>query len=306
MTHRENPKKSPSTLRGRQGKGAVRRYEDACGTAHGLELIGDRWALLVLRELMLGPRRFSQLRNDLIGLSANVLTQRLSELEARGLLKRALLPPPASVPVYELTPWGQEAETIVVALGRWAARSPLHDPSLPISAVSFMLSLRATFDAVRARQIQARATLAMGDDVFGIRLERGELRMERGADAEAQVRFCGTPRQLAAVLHGMVPWSRVKETGGVLVEGDKQLARRLSALFPLPDKADAVSGAQALRATGRAERIGGIRARLACADSDPVVTAAFLASPTSPRACMVRRPASDPSAADQFWALAVM
>ena len=103
-----------------------------------------------------------------------------------------------------------------------------------------MLSLRATFDAVRARQLRARATLAMGDDVFGIRIERGELRMERGADDDAQVRFCGTPRQLAAVLHGMVPWGTVKEMGDVLVEGEKQLARRLSTLFPLPDKADAV------------------------------------------------------------------
>ena len=63
-----------------------RRYDDACGTAHGLELIGERWALLVLRELMLGPRRFSELRGDLPGISANVLTQRLDELEERGLV----------------------------------------------------------------------------------------------------------------------------------------------------------------------------------------------------------------------------
>jgi DNA-binding HxlR family transcriptional regulator len=241
VNHRERPAKSPSPQRGRQADGAARRYEDACGTAHGLDLIGDRWALLVLRELMLGPRRFSQLRNDLIGLSANVLTQRLAELEGRGLLRRALLPPPASVPVYELTPWGREAETIVVALGRWAARSPWHDPSLPISAVSLMLSLRATFDAVRAGDKKASATLAMGDDVFSMTLERGELRMERGTDVDAQVRFTGTPRQLAALLHGMVPWSTVEEAGEVLVEGDLRLARRLSAMFPLPDKADAAS-----------------------------------------------------------------
>ena len=119
---------------------AKRRYDDACGTAHALELIGERWALLVLRELMLGPRRFSELKADLPGISANVLTQRLTELERRRLVVRRKLPPPASVQVYEATPWGLEAEPIVQALGRWAARSPAHDPTLPISGVSVLLS----------------------------------------------------------------------------------------------------------------------------------------------------------------------
>ena len=89
-----------------------RRYDDACGTAHALELIGDRWTLLVLRELLLGARRFSQLRADLPGLSANVLTQRLAELEERGLVRRRTLPPPASAQVYEATDWGLEAEPV--------------------------------------------------------------------------------------------------------------------------------------------------------------------------------------------------
>ncbi len=99
-----------------------RRYDDSCGTAHALELIGDRWALLVMRELMLGPRRFSQLRADLPGISANVLAQRLGDLERTGLLERLKLPPPASMQVYGLTRWGYEAEPITQALGRWAAR----------------------------------------------------------------------------------------------------------------------------------------------------------------------------------------
>src|SRR5688572_14865527 len=113
-----------------------RRYDDACGTAHALDLIGERWALLVMRELMLGPKRFSDLKVDLPGISANVLTQRLEGLEAAGLLIRRRLPSPASAQVYELTPWGYEAEPIVQSLGKWAARSPAHDPTLPISATS--------------------------------------------------------------------------------------------------------------------------------------------------------------------------
>src|ERR671919_409087 len=100
-----------------------RHYEDACATAHAMDLVGERWALLVMRELMLGPKRFSDLRADLPGISANVLTQRLEGLEAAGIVVRRKLPPPASSQVYELTRWGYESEPIFQALGRWAARS---------------------------------------------------------------------------------------------------------------------------------------------------------------------------------------
>ncbi|MFT3965552.1 MAG: helix-turn-helix domain-containing protein, partial [Sphingobium sp.] len=126
---------------GRKGP-RKRGYQDACGMAHAMDLIGDRWALAIVRELMLGPRRFGDLRADLPGLSANVLTQRLAELEANAIVARRKLPPPANVQVYELTEWGYEAEPIIQELGRWAARSPGHDTSLPISGVSILLSLR--------------------------------------------------------------------------------------------------------------------------------------------------------------------
>ena len=106
-----------------------RPYDDACGTAHALELVGERWALLVARELMLGPRRFSDLRAALPGLSANVLTQKLAGLEDSGVIRRRRLEPPAGVQVYELTDWGLELEEALKVLGRWAARSPRHDPA---------------------------------------------------------------------------------------------------------------------------------------------------------------------------------
>ena len=107
-----------------------------------MDIIGERWALPVMRELMLGPRRFGELKASLRGISANVLTQRLEGLEATGVLKRSRLPPPASVQVYELTPWGYEAGPIFQAMGRWAVKSPTHDPTRPFSAVSLMLSFR--------------------------------------------------------------------------------------------------------------------------------------------------------------------
>src|SRR4028119_1343782 len=94
-----------------------RRYDDACAAAHGMDLIGERWAMPVIRELLMGPRRFSDLKKSLNGISANVLTQRLEGLEAAGILGRRKLPPPASVQVYELTPWGYEAAPLLPAPG---------------------------------------------------------------------------------------------------------------------------------------------------------------------------------------------
>src|SRR3954454_12004495 len=157
-----------------------RRYDDACGTAHALDLIGERWALLVMRELMLGPKRFSDIRADLPGISANTLTQRLEGLEAAGLLVRRRLPPPASAQVYELTPWGYEAEPIVQSLGKWAARSPAHDPTLPISATSIMLSFRTMFDPARAGDFRARVGFRLGAESFLGRIEEGRLEVARG------------------------------------------------------------------------------------------------------------------------------
>ena len=157
-----------------------RHYDDACATAHALDLVGERWALLVMRELMLGPKRFSDLRADLPGISANVLTQRLEGLEAEGIVVRRRLPPPAAAQVYELTPWGYESEPIFQALGRWAARSPTHDPSLPFSAVSLFLSFRTMFDPARAKGLRARIGFRFGAESFVVRIANGRLEVARG------------------------------------------------------------------------------------------------------------------------------
>ena len=210
-----------------------RRYDDACGTAHALELIGDRWTLLVLRELMLGGRRFSELRADLPGISANVLTQRLIELESRRLVARKRLPPPASVQVYQATEWGLEAEPIVQALGRWAARSPGHDPTLPLSGVSLMLSFGTMFDAERAKKLDARIGFRLGPDSYLARIRKGRFKVARGEAGAGDVLFTASPTAIAAVVYGGVP------LGSVQVEGDRQLAERFVKLFPLPAKVDA-------------------------------------------------------------------
>lgn len=210
---------------------AKRRYDDACGTAHGLELIGERWALLVLRELMLGPRRFSELRADLPGISANVLTQRLTELEQRGLVRKTRLPPPASVQVYEATEWGLEAEPFIQCLGRWAARSPGHDPTLPLSGVSILLSFRTMLDRARARGIDLSVGFRFGEDRYVGVLRDGEFQVARGEpDGACDLVFTGDPTALAAFVYGGASSDVIE------IDGEAALARRFAELFPLPEK----------------------------------------------------------------------
>jgi DNA-binding HxlR family transcriptional regulator len=207
-----------------------RWYDDACGTAMALELVGERWSLLIVRELMFGPRRFGELRAGLPGISANILTQRLEGLESSGILKRRKLPPPASVQVYELTPLGYSAETVIKELGRWAAQSPLHDPTLPLSAASLMLSFRTMLHAERAEGIDAVIGFWFGAEAFRAHLANGQIPITRGEAEDAVLTFTGTPTGLAAIVYGGAPLDSVE------VSGDLALARRFVTLFPLPAK----------------------------------------------------------------------
>ena len=207
-----------------------RRFEDACGLAHALELLGERWAMLVLRELAYGPRRFSELKADLQGISANVLTQRLTELESRGLVRKVRLPPPASVQVYEASEWGLEAVPTIAALGRWAARSPLHDPTLRMSHVSVIMSLQTLLSPELADGLDARIGFRFGEADYVTTLRQGRLEVERGEVSDCDVIFTGAPSAVAAVIHGGAPLQTIP------VEGDMALAMRFRTLFPLPPK----------------------------------------------------------------------
>jgi DNA-binding HxlR family transcriptional regulator len=207
-----------------------RRYDDACGLAHALELLGERWAMLVLRELAYGPRRFSEIKGDLQGISANVLTRRLTELEARGLVRKIKLPPPASVQVYEATAWGLEAIPMIASLGRWAARSPCHDPTRPMSHVSLIMSLQTLLSPALADGLRARIGFRLGEANYVTILHEGRLEVERRELADCDVVFIGSPSEVVAVIHGGAPLEMVR------VEGDTDLAKRFVTLFPLPPK----------------------------------------------------------------------
>ncbi|WP_210495295.1 winged helix-turn-helix transcriptional regulator [Microvirga antarctica] len=217
-----------------------RHYDDACAAAHALDLIGERWALLVMRELMMGPKRFNDLRSGLPGISANVLTQRLEGLEATGVVVRRKLPPPAAVQVYALSEWGYESEPIFQALGRWAARSPLHDPTLPFSAASLVLSLRTMIDPDLAQGLTACLGLRLGAETFRATFADNRIEIARGSVDDADVVFAGDARVVAGAIYGGQTISALETAGVLRIEGDRALAERFVRLFPLPPKAPLV------------------------------------------------------------------
>ncbi|MEH6683162.1 MAG: winged helix-turn-helix transcriptional regulator [Qipengyuania sp.] len=200
-----------------------------------MELVGERWALLVVRELMFGARRFSDLRARLPGISAKVLTERLAGLEEAGVLNRRKLPPPVSAQVYELTEWGYRAEPLVQELGRWAAMSSRHDPTLPLSPVSLMLSMRTMFDPAKAAGMQATIGFDIGGETFVARLADGALPIERADPgvAEAVFRAPGAP-VLACLLYGGVGADELERDAGLVIEGDRDLALAYADIFELP------------------------------------------------------------------------
>jgi DNA-binding HxlR family transcriptional regulator len=207
-----------------------RRYEDACGLAHAMELLGERWAMLVLRELAYGPRRFSELKADLTGISANVLAQRLIELEARSLVRKTKLAPPASIQVYEATEWGLEVVPLIASLGKWAARSPWHNPALRMSHVSVIMSFQTLISPELAAGLDARVGFQFGDVSYVTTIRDGRLEVERRPIENCDIVFSGTPSEIAAVVHGGAPLEIIE------VRGDMELAKRFRTLFPLPPK----------------------------------------------------------------------
>jgi len=212
-------------------------YRDACGAAFAMELIGERWSIPVIRELMLGGRRFSDIRASLPGISAKTLTERLDSLEAIGILTRSKSPPPASVQLYELTPWGRELEDVMQALGRWSVRSPMHNSQLPLTNISLMLSMRTMIDEDAAGDLEMWVEFVTGEDHFAGRLRGGNLAIHPASAPlpAPDLRFsASTAGEYLPVFYGKVPFTDPAMT--LKVEGDPALAQRFIDLFRLPPK----------------------------------------------------------------------
>jgi DNA-binding HxlR family transcriptional regulator len=203
----------------------MRSYGDRCGVARALDLVGDRWALLVVRELLLGPKRFTDLRVGLPNIGPDVLSQRLRELEDAGVVRRRTLPPPAGSRVYELTERGQELEPVVLALGRWGSQAPFPGGDARIGVDAFVIALKTLFDA--DADFEASVELRLGADRFHARAADGRLEVARGTADRPDATIEGEPGPLAAALWHGRPLTAT-------IEGDRELAERFLALFPAP------------------------------------------------------------------------
>jgi DNA-binding HxlR family transcriptional regulator len=184
----------------------MRTYGDRCGIARALDLVGERWALLVVRELLLGPKRFSDLRAGLPQIGPDVLTQRLRELEQAAIVRRGTLPPPAASRVYELTDRGRELEPAILALGRWGSQAPGPLGDAPLGPDAAMLALKTLFDPAAARDVNVSYEFRFGELRFHARVREGTLTIGRGPAEHPDAVIDTEPGTLAATLwHGHEP-----------------------------------------------------------------------------------------------------
>jgi DNA-binding HxlR family transcriptional regulator len=209
----------------------ARNYDDPCGVARALDVVGERWTLLVVRELLFGPKRFSDLARGLPGMSQNVLSQRLRELVGAGLVERRRMGPPVSGQVYELTERGAALRPVVIELARWGSRIPTTSRA-DLSADALALALLTTFDQHGAEDV--RLTLALGDDRFAAEITGGRLQIVRGEaerpDAEIRTDAAG----LRSVVFGGRALADAVASGDAEVKGDEEKAARFLAHFPRP------------------------------------------------------------------------
>ena len=211
-----------------------RDYFDGCAAAHALDLVGERWALLVVRELLLGPKRFTDLRTGLPYASPNVLSQRLRELEDAGVLRRRRLPPPAASAVYELTEWGHELEPVLQTLGRWASRSLPEAEHIGVD--SLVLSMRTMFSPERSQGVDDVVAFVLADQPFVARVHDGAFTMERGeVPSPAATVTAQAPGAWAAVLYTGHPLDSAISDGMITLSGDRAAVERLLDLFPMPE-----------------------------------------------------------------------
>lgn len=213
-----------------------RSYGEACRFAYALDLVGERWALLIVRELLLGPKRFTDLRASLPHASTNILSDRLRELEESAIIRHRKLPRPACSMVYELTEWGQELQPIVTQLGAWGARSPIPPESREIGPDSIALALHSLFDAEAAGELSATCNLQIGEEGFRVAIEGGRLDLRRGTGerADASLSFADAPA-MAAVLTGQLGLEDALASGALRLHGSKQIGKRFLRLFPMPE-----------------------------------------------------------------------
>jgi DNA-binding HxlR family transcriptional regulator len=204
-----------------------RSYGQLCPFAHALDLIGERWALLVVRELLLGAKRFSDLAEGLPGIGTNILSARLRELEAAGVIVRRRLPPPAGSRVYELTEWGRELEDVMMALGRWGAKSPAFGDSAAVVKPEWaVLALKALFPPEAVADVPSTIELRFGEDAYAIHVAHDGLDIRHTEATDPEVVISLDVMTLVGILRGALGPSQALKSGAVKLEGQRRAFER--------------------------------------------------------------------------------
>ncbi|GAA4258152.1 winged helix-turn-helix transcriptional regulator [Dactylosporangium darangshiense] len=215
----------------------ARTYDDPCGLARALNLVGDRWALLVVRELLLGPKRFGQLRRGLPGASQSMLTSRLTELEEAGVLRRSYFGPPTGAWAYELTGVGRDLEPALLALARWGSRTELSSTT-ELSVDALALAMRTTFAAAPAAGLTTRVALVLDGDPLLCEIAGGALRITRAEAPAAMLDADATVETTAATWRSLIfagaSLPAAEHDGSIEVRGDRRMVADMVTLFPRP------------------------------------------------------------------------
>lgn len=205
---------------------ARRTYDQHCALAHGLDVLGERWTLLVIRELLLGPQRFSDLESSLAGIGPNTLAARLRQMESDGLIHKRRLPPPAPATVYALTDLGAALEPVIIELGRWGRhRLPATIGHEAFRPGWLLLALKISFDPAHAADLDAVYELTVCDEPFTVRIHGGAIDVRRGNTSEADVAIRTDQATLLALANGTLSPGEATERGELHIEGDKQAAK---------------------------------------------------------------------------------
>jgi DNA-binding HxlR family transcriptional regulator len=211
---------------------ARRSYGQLCPIAHALDLVGERWTLLVVRELVLGPKRFTDLEDGLPGIGTNILSARLKQLEQIGVLQRRRLAPPAASWVYELTERGRELADIVLRLGRWGIGSPTFaDLDAPARAEWTILSLKARYNPDAASDAPTQIELRLGDDTFNLQHNVHQLTIERGTATDPDLVLALEPATFTALLRSELRPRDALANGVTILTGTTAAYERFLRLF---------------------------------------------------------------------------
>jgi DNA-binding HxlR family transcriptional regulator len=204
-----------------------RSYDQHCTVARALDVVGERWTLLLARELMTGPKRFKDLLGGLPGIGTNLLAARLKALEEQGVVRRAMLPPPAGTSVYELTELGRELEPVIVSLSRWGAKLVAEprdgDQSRPAWAA---MALRSLFEPGSTIGVRETYEFRIDGEAYSLRIDDGAIRAGQGQAESPDLVIVGAAHTFLSITAGQLTPENALASGGIQIHGDGEAQAR--------------------------------------------------------------------------------